>query len=140
MNRATNIPIVANPTHATTIKIALKKTRKQTIEISHYSAHGEQGGGSKEELINRRGGYERRETTSTTVNSSFNFSKGTWRAVLFTNPSPFIIKACLWYREFVNAQGLEKRRGERWELESNARDSDRRREEFKYSCTYHEVE
>ena len=28
MNRATNIPIVANPTHATTIKIALKKNKK----------------------------------------------------------------------------------------------------------------
>ena len=28
MNRATNIPIVANPTHATTIKIALKKKQE----------------------------------------------------------------------------------------------------------------
>lgn len=86
MNRATNIPIVANPTHATTIKIALKKTRKQTIEISHYSAHGEQGGGSKLESINRQGGYERRETTSTTVNSSFNFSKGNLACSLVYEP------------------------------------------------------
>ena len=140
MNRATNIPIVANPTHATTIKIALKKTRKQTIEISQYSAHGEQGGGSKEELINRREGTRGGKQRPPLSTVHLIFPRGTWRAVLFTNPSPFIIKACLWYREFVNAQGLEKRRGERWELESNARDSDRRREEFKYSCTYHEVE
>lgn len=140
MNRATNIPIVANPTHATTIKIALKKTRKQTIEISQYSAHGEQGGGSKEELINRREGTRGGKQRPLLSTVHLIFPRGTWRAVLFTNPSPFIIKACLCYRNFVKAQGLEKRRGERWELESNARDSDRRREEFKYSCTYHEVE
>ena len=127
MNRATNIPIVANPTHATTIKIALKKTRKQTIEISQYSAHEEQGGGSKEELINRREGTRGGKQRPLLSTVHLIFPRETWRAVLFTNPSPFIIKACLWYRKFVNAQGLEKRRGERWELESNARDSDPRR-------------
>ena len=121
MNRATNIPIVANPTHATTIKIALKKNKKQTIEISQYSAHGEQGGGSKEELINRREGTRGGKQRPLLSAVHLIFPRETWRAVLFTNPSPFIIKACLCYRY------LEKRRGERWELESNARDSDRRR-------------
>ena len=127
MNRATNIPIVANPTHATTIKIALKKARKQTIEIWQYSAHGEQGGGSKEELINRREGTRGGKQRPLLSTVHLIFPRETWRAVLFTNPSPFNIKACLCYRNFVNAQGLEKRRGESWELESNARDSDRRR-------------
>lgn len=104
-----------------------KKQENKTIDISQYSAHGEQGGGSTEELINRREGTRGGKQRPPLSTVHLIFPRETWRAVLFPNLSPFIIEACLWYRKFVNAQGLEKRRGERWELESNARDSDPRR-------------
>lgn len=62
-------------------------------------------------------------STSTTANSSFNFSKGNLTCSLGYEPLSLHYEGFSVTLELVNAQGLGKRREERWVLESNARDS-----------------